>query len=158
MSLERLYSFVFENVTVAALQDLMLVKASATNGLELRRASLSASGVTAAAEIRLRLKRLPATVTVGTGGTAPTINKVSSRNNIAALSSARANDITTQATSGGTIATLANWNWNVLQEFMEVPPTEGERWECDVSEALCLDVIAAPASTVLSGILVFKEV
>lgn len=157
MSLERLYSVVFENVTVSAVQDLLYVKASATNGLELRRLSLSASGVTAAAEIRVRLKRLPTTVTVGSGGSAPTIQKVSSRNAIAALSAARAND-TSQATTSGTSVTLANWNWNVLQDFLEVPPTEGERWECDVSEALIFDVIATPASTVLSGFMVFKEV
>jgi hypothetical protein len=157
MALERLYTFVFENVTVAAVQDLLYYKASATNGAELRRLSLSASGVTASAEIRIRLKRLPATVTVGSGGSAPTIQKVSSRNAIAALGAARAND-TTQATTSGTSVTLANWNWNVLQEFLEVPPTEGERWECDISEALVFDVIATPASTVLSGFMVLKEV
>jgi hypothetical protein len=156
MALERLYTIVFENVTVAAVQDLLTVKAGATNGLELRRLSLSASGVTSAAEIRIRLKRLPATVTLGSGGSTPTIQKVSSRLNISPLSTAHAND-TTQATTSGTAATLANWSWQVLQDFLEVPPTEGERWECDVSEALVLDVIAAPASTVLSGIMVFKE-
>src|SRR5437899_2052791 len=112
-ALERVYSIVFENVTVAAVQDLFYVKASATNGLALRRASLSAGGVIASAEIRLRLKRLPATVTVGSAGTAPTIQKVQSRLGVAALSAARAND-TTQATTSGTAVNLANWQWNVI--------------------------------------------
>lgn len=155
-ALERTYSIVFENVTVSAVQDLFSVKASATNGVALRRLSLSASGVTAAAEIRIRLKRLPATVTAGSGGSAPTIQKVQSRLNFTALSSVRAND-TTQATTSGTSVTLANWNWNVLQDFLEVPPTEEERWEADASEALVFDIIAAPASTVLSGVMVFEE-
>lgn len=156
-ALPRLYSIVFENVTVSAVQDLMIVKASATNGLALRRFSLSASGVTAAAEMRVRLKRLPATVTIGSGGTAPTVQKVQSRLNVASLSTnARVND-TSQATTSGTAVTLANWNWNVLQDFIEVPATEEERWEADVSEALCVDLIAAPASTVLSGVMVFEE-
>jgi hypothetical protein len=154
--LSHVYVVVFENVTVAAVQDLIYVKASATNGLAVRRISLSASGVAAAAEIRLRLKRLPATVTVGSGGSAPTIQKVSARLGIAALSAARAND-TVQATTSGTAVPLANWNWNVLQEFLEVPPTEEERWACDISEALVFDVVAAPASTVLSGFMVFRE-
>lgn len=157
MALERLYSIVFENVTVAAVQDLFALKASATNGLEIRRISVSAGAVTSAAEIRLRLKRLPATVTIGSGGSAPTVQKVSSRLNLSALSTnARVND-TTQATTSGTAQILAVWQWNVLQDFLEVPPTEAERWECDVSEGLIFDVAATPASTVLSGTIVYKE-
>jgi len=158
MALERIFSIVFENVTVAAVQDLFALKASATNGLVIRRISLSAGAVTAPAEIRLRLKRFPATVTIGSVGTAPTVNKVSSVMGQAALSTnARAND-TTQATTTGTVAILANWQWNVLQEFLEIPPTEDERWECALSEALILDIAATPASTVLSGTIVYVEV
>lgn len=155
-ALERTFSIVFENVTCAAVQDLFYVKASSTNGLALRRLSLSASGVTAPAEIRVRLKRLPATVTVGSAGTAPTIQKVQSMLPVSALSAARAND-TTQATTSGTAVVLANWNWNVLQDFLEIPATEEERWEATISEALVFDIIATPASTVLSGIMVFEE-
>jgi hypothetical protein len=157
MSALRLYTFGFRAVTVAAVQDLLYVKAGSANGLALRRLSLSASSITAAAEIVLRLKRLPATVTVGSGGSAPTIQKVSSRNAIAALSTVRAND-TAQATTSGTAQELGNWNWDVLQDFLEVPPTEEERWECDINEALIFDVSATPASTVLSGFGVFQEI
>jgi hypothetical protein len=158
MSLERLYSISFENVSLAAVQDIFALKASATNGLEIRRISISAGGVTSPAELRLRLKRMPATVTIGSGGSAPAVQKVSSRLNIASLSTnARAND-TTQATTSGTAQSLANWQWNVLNEFLEIPPTEGERWECDVSEALILDIVATPGAAVTcSGTIVFKE-
>lgn len=157
-SLERLYSIAFENITVAAVQDLFSLKAGATNGLIVRRVSLSAGGVTAPAEMRLRLKRLPATVTIGTGGTAPTIQKISSVLPFTSLSSnARANDVTTQATTSGTAQILANWQWNVLQDFLEVPPTEEERWECTLSEALVVDLAAAPASTVMSGFIIWEE-
>ena len=155
-ALERLYTFPFENVTVAAVQDLFYVKASATNGIAVRRISLSASGVTASAEIRLRLKRLPATVTVGSGGSAPVIGKVQSRLAFSAASAVRAND-TVQSTTSGTAIVLANWNWNVLQDFLECPATEEERWEADLSEAIVFDIIATPASTVLSGFMVFEE-
>lgn len=154
---ERIFSIVFENITVAAAQDLFYVKASSTNGIAVRRLSLSASGVTAAAEIRVRLKRLfGATVTAGTAGTAPTLVKAQSRMVYAALSAARAND-TTQAT-GTSTAALANWNWNVLMDFLEVPATAEERWEAEASEALVLEVLGTPASTVLSGVFVFEEV
>lgn len=156
-ALERIYSISFENVTVAAVQDLFAFKASATNGVALRRISLSAGGVTAPAEIRLRLKRMPVTFTIGSGGTAPTIQKVNSLLPFAALSTnARAND-TAQGTTSGTAQVLANWQWNVLQDFLEVPPTEPERWECTASEGLIVDIAATPASTVMSGTFVFEE-
>src|SRR4030095_13120973 len=117
---ERVFVIVFEAITVAAAQDLFYVKASATNGLNARRFSLSASGVTAAAEIQIRLKRLGgATVTAGSGGSAPTIQRVQSRMPYAALSAPRVND-TTLAT-GTTSVTLANWNWNVLMDYLDVP-------------------------------------
>jgi hypothetical protein len=159
MSLERLYTISFESVSVSAVQDLFALKCSSSNGAEIRRISLSAGGVTSPAEIRLRLKRLPSTVTIGSGGSTPTVQKVSSRNGQSSLmSNARTND-TTQASTSGTAQTLAVWQWNVLQEFLEVPPTEGERWECDSSEALIFDLVAAPGSaTTLSGYIVWKEV
>jgi hypothetical protein len=156
-SLERLFTIVFENVTVAALQDLFALKAGTTNGIMIRRISLSAGGVTAPAEMRLRLKRMPVTVTIGSGGSAPTIQKVSSLLSYASLNAnARVND-TTQATTSGTAQIIANWQWNVLQDFLEVPPTEEERWECTLSEALIVDFAAAPASTAMSGFIVWEE-
>lgn len=155
MSVETIYVVSFDNVTVSAVQDLIAVKAGTGVRLELRRFSLSASGVTSAAEIRVRLKRLTGTVALGSGGTTPSIVAVSDLNTIASGSTVAANS-TTQAT--GTSTTLATWNWNVLQDFLEVPPSMEERWECNVSEALVFDIIAAPASTVLSGFMVFREV
>ena len=156
-ALERIYTISFENVTVAAAQDFFAIKASATNGVAIRRISLSAGGVTVPAEIRLRLKRMPVTFTVGSVGTAPTIQKVNSLLPFTALSAnARVND-TTQGTTSGTAQILMNWQWNVLQDFMEVGPTDDERWECTASEGLVVDCAAAPASTVMSGSIVFEE-
>jgi hypothetical protein len=156
-ALERIYSISFENVTVAVAQDLFSFKSSATNGIAVRRISLSAGGVTVPAEMRLRLKRMPATFTIGSGGTAPTIQKINSLLPFASLSAnARAND-TTQGTTSGTAQILMNWQWNVLQDFLEVGPTDDERWECTASEGLVVDLAAAPASTVMSGTFVFEE-
>jgi hypothetical protein len=156
-ALERIYSISFENVTVSALQDFFAVKASATNGVAVRRISLSAGGVTVPAEIRVRLKRMPATYTIGSAGSAPTIQKVNSLLPFASLSTnARAND-TTQSTTSGTAQILMNWQWNVLQDFLDVGPTDDERWECTASEGLVVDCAAAPPSTIMSGTFVFEE-
>jgi len=71
---QRVYKTFFDNVTVAAVQDLFSLKAGAANGVELHQIDLSAGGVTAPAEIRLLLRSAPAAVTQGTGGTVPTIS------------------------------------------------------------------------------------
>ena len=156
-SLERLYTINFENVVVSAVQDFFTLKAGATNGIIIRRISLSAGGVSAPAEMRLRLKRFPVMVTVGSGGTAPTVQKISSVLPFASLvANARVND-TSQATTSGTAQIMAAWQWNVLQDFLEVPPTEEGSWECALSEALIVDLAAAPASTVMSGFIVWED-
>jgi hypothetical protein len=95
---QRIYSAAFDNVTIAAVQDVFYLKAGAANGIEIHHIQLGAGAVTAAAEIRLRLKRLPATVTAGSGGSAPTISTIDSGDTKTATATARAND-TTQATT-----------------------------------------------------------
>jgi hypothetical protein len=157
-ALERCYTMFFNSVTAgsAAVSDLFYIKASATNGLSVRRISLSASGITGAAEMNLRLKRGSGTVTAGSGGSAPAITKVQSRLSLSALSAVRAND-TTQSTAT-TFVTLAMWNWNVLMDFLESPATQEERWEADVSESIVFDIATAPGvNTVISGFIVFEE-
>jgi hypothetical protein len=152
----RVYATYFDNVTVAAVQDVFSLRAAgAANGCELHHIMLSAGGVTAAAEIRLRLKRLPATVTAGSVGTAPTISAVDSGDTKAATAVVRAND-TTQATTSGTAAILLAWQWNVLGMFEHLPAPE-DRENIQPGEALVLDIPATPASTVVSGFIKWLE-
>src|SRR3954453_23581575 len=131
---QRVYSTFFENVTIAAVQDIFLLKAGGANGADLHQIDLSAGGVTAPAEIRLRLKRLPATVTNGSGGTAPTMSATDSGDTKAATATVRAND-TTQATTSGTAATLQAHQWNVLMPWQYLPAPE-DREVIQASEAL----------------------
>jgi hypothetical protein len=152
---QRVYSTFFENVAIAAAQDIFLLKAGAGNGVELHQIDLSAGGVTAPAEIRLRLKRLPATVTNGSGGTAPTMSATDSGDTRAATATLRVND-TTQATTLGTAAILQAHQWNVLLPWQYLPAPE-DRELIQASEALVLDVPGAPASTVVSGTIKWRE-
>lgn len=157
MSLDLVYTVRFDNVTIAAVQDIFNLKASANKGLEVRQISLSAGAVTSPAEIRLNLKRHPVTVTQGSGGTTPTAQKVDSRNPVAATATPHAND-TSQGTTSGTAVILESWQWNVLLPFDYMPgPTDSDRDSCDVSEALILEVVATPASTVVSGFFKWAE-
>lgn len=153
---QRVYSAVFENVTIAAIQDVFYIKAGATNGVEIHQIDLSAGAVTAAAEIRLRLKRLPATVTAGSGGTAPTIGPSDSGDTKAATAVVRANDTTQATTSGTAFLGCGAWQWQVLNAFQYLPAPE-DREVIQAAEALVLDIPAAPASTVVSGTIKWRE-
>ena len=152
---QRVYSTFFDNVTVAAAQDVFLLKAGAANGIEIHQIDLSAGGVTAPAEIRLRLKRLPATVTNGSGGSAPTVSAIDSGDTKASTATVRVND-TTQATTSGTAVTLQAHQWNVLLPWQYLPSPE-DREVIQASEALILDIPAAPASTVVNGTIKWRE-
>lgn len=152
---QRVYSTFFENVTIAAVQDVFMLKAGSANGVELHQIDLSAGGVVGPAEIRLRLKRLPATVTNGSGGTAPTISPTDSGDTKTATATARAND-TTQATTSGTAAVLQAHQWNVLMPWQYLPAPE-DREIIQAGEALVLDIPGAPASTIVSGTIKWRE-
>lgn len=152
---QRVYSTYFDNVTIAAVQDVFNIKAGAANGVELHQIDLSAGGVTSPAEIRLRLKRLPATVTNGSGGTAPTIGITDSGDTKAATAGVRAND-TTQATTSGTAVILQAHQWNVLLPWQYLPAPE-DREVIQAGEALVLDIPGAPASTVVNGTIKWRE-
>jgi hypothetical protein len=153
---QRIYAAAFDNVTVAAVQDVFSLKAGTANGIEIHHIVLGAGAVTSPAEIRLRLKRLPATVTVGSGGTAPTVSTVDSGDTKAATAAVRAND-TTQATTSGTAVIIMPWQWNVLGPFEYLPAPE-DREMCQATEAFVLDVAATPASTVISGWVKWREI
>lgn len=152
---QRVYKATFENVTISAVQDVFYAKAGAANGIELHQIDLSAGGVTAPAEIRLRLKRLPATVTVGSGGAALTANAADSGDTRAAAATVRGND-TSQATTSGTTAIIGAFQWNVLMPWQYLPAPE-DRDVIQANEALVLDIPGAPASTIVSGTIAWRE-
>lgn len=150
----RIYSTIFENQTVAAVQDLFSIKAGAANGVRLHYVQLSAGGVTAAAELRIRIKRA-ATFTQGSGGNAtPGLNAIDSGETKAATATVHTND-TTQSAS--TFVTLFVAQWNVLGMF-EFLPTPEIQLEIQAAEGLVLDLVATPgASTVISGTMMWEE-
>ncbi len=152
---QRVYKTAFDNITIAAVQDIFSLKAGSANGIELHQIDLSAGGVTAPAEIRVRLKRLPATVTQGTGGNALTGFAADSGDTKTSTATARSND-TTQSTTTGTAVALGAWQWNVLLPWQYLPAPE-DRDMIQAGEALVLDIPGAPASTVVSGTIVWRE-
>jgi hypothetical protein len=153
---QRIYKTQFENITIAAVQDIFSMKAGAANGIEIHQIDLSAGGVTSPAEIRLRLKRLPVTVTQGSGGSTPTVSPADSGDIKASTATVHAND-TSQATTAGTAAVLCAWQWNVLLPWQYLPAPE-DREITQAGEAIVLDIPGSPASTVVSGSIAWREI
>jgi hypothetical protein len=129
--LGRAYAVTFSNVTLTNAggdQDLFYIKPAADKPCVIEAVYLSNVGGTADAAdaqeelVRLEALRLPATVTAGSGGTAPTPNPIST-NDTAAGFTARVND-TTVATTSGTALSLHQDGWNVRVPYVWMPPPE----------------------------------
>lgn len=102
----RIYLVSFANVTVSAVQDLIALKGSSGKLCRLRRLWLGMNDTTiqTAQGLRLNLKYSTATLTLGSGGSAPTPTRVDP-GDAAASFTAHAND-TTQATTSGAFTSL----------------------------------------------------
>jgi hypothetical protein len=151
----RVYTVQFNNVSISAAQDLFGIYCGANMAVKLWEFQLSADASTSAAELRLLIKRLPVTVTSGSGGTAPTPGAILS-SDAAATFTARAND-TTRATTSGTAVNLFAASINVLNGWQFLPPPE-YRPSFKPSEACIIGMEVAPgAATVFDGYCVVEE-
>lgn len=156
----RIYSAGFDNATLGtAVQDIFSLLASATKGVQLHHIHLEAASVTSPAQIRMRLKRGTATVTQGSGGSAPTPGAVDAGDTLAATAVLHCND-TVQATTTGNFTGLVEYfQWNVLLPFDYVPQSEDEDREVGlVAQALILDLPATITATVASGFIKWREI
>ena len=131
IGLGRAYAVEFHNTTLTNAggdQDLFYIKPAADKICAIEAVYLSNVGVAADAgdaqeELhRIEMIRLPATVTVGSGGGSMTPNPLST-NDAAAGFTARIND-TTVATTSGTALTLHSDGWNVRVPYVWMPPPE----------------------------------
>jgi hypothetical protein len=124
----RAYSVVFSGVAITAKQDLFYIKPATDKLVVVEAVYLSNVGVAADAGdaqeelLDIRIIRVPATVTAGSGGTAPTPNPLVT-NDAAAGFTSRVND-TTVATTSGTLLTLNSDGWNIRIPYVWMPPPE----------------------------------
>ena len=122
--------------------DILSIQPAANKPCLLRRLKIGQTSEVAEAQeegLRFSIQRLPATFTVGSGGTAITTPPPVKRSSAAASFTARMND-TTIATTSGTIATLEELGWNERASPVE--------WVWDADEAY--DVINGEGLIVLS--------
>lgn len=160
----RGYALTFENVAISAAQDLFYIKPATDKVCILEAVYLSNVGGTADAGdaqeelLRLVINRLPATVTVGSGGSASatgTLNALST-NDTAAGFTGRTND-TTPATTSGTARTLHADGWNVRVPYVWMPPPENRILVAN-AEAVVVKLLSTPADAVsCSGTCIVRE-
>ncbi len=153
--MSRVYSIEFAGVAVSAVQDLLAIYTGASKAARLHSMVLGQITGTTVANLRVSLKRLPPTVTSGSGGTAPT-PQLLNPGDAAATVTARAND-TTQATTTGTVAVLVADVFNTINGWLFMPPPE-DRPVVGLSSALVLSLDTAPgAAMTMSGTMTFEE-
>lgn len=144
----------FSGVTISAAQDLFNVAATSSVGFELAEFTICPDNVTTSAEVRLSIKRMTATVTNGSGGSAITWVKQNTSNTAAVLTG-RMND-TTRATTTGSTTVFASVGMQLLNGYQFLPPPE-HRPQLVASENLIIGLETAPASSTWSGYIVVYQ-
>lgn len=151
----RIYTVSFQNVTLSAVQDLIMVKAGASNPIALLSVNIGQITGTAVANQRIRIQMIPATITNGSGGSAATITKWIA-SDAASNATGRIND-TVQATSTNTIVDLWDDTWNIINGYLWVPAIPSRPPVIAVSAAVRVSLDTAPSSVVTNMTLTFEE-
>lgn len=155
MAQSRPYSVSFQNVSVAAVQDLLAVYNGASMATELHGIVIGQITGTTVANLNISVKRLPATITAGSAGAVANVRAMG-RGDAAATATARRND-TTQASTTGTALVLHADVFNTVNGYQFFwPPLDMPI--AGLSEALILSLDSAPAAAMtMSGSLYFAE-
>ena len=151
----RVYTMGFQNVTLAAVQDALALYAGASRIFAVLSVNLGQITGTSVANLRVRLRYLPATVTPGSGGGAGVL-KPFVAGDAAATVTGRIND-TTQATTSGSAVDLWDDVWNTVNGFLWVPPVPSRPPVIGLNGAFIVSLDTAPSSLVSSGSVTLEE-
>lgn len=137
----RIYAVEFHNVSVAAQQDFFYVKPAADKICVIEEVKLANVGIAADAGDAneelwdIEFIRVPATVTVGSGGSAFTPNPLAT-NDAAAGFTARIND-TTKATTSGSLLVLDPDGLNIRIPYLWAPAPEHRILVANAQAVVC---------------------
>lgn len=150
----RLYAVEFHNVTISAQQDLFYIKPAADKPVYIELVKFAVAGGTADAGdaqeelYDIEIIRLPATVTVGSGGSSFTPNPVNTSDTAAAFT-ARIND-TTKATTSGTALNVDSDGMNSRSPYIYLPAPE-HRLFCANAQAIVARLNTTPNDSVVGN-------
>jgi hypothetical protein len=153
----RIYKVSFSNVLVAAAQDLVLVTGATGKLMKILRHNIACSNVSLAVgqNLSLRSRFLPATVTVGSGGTTGITPSKTDPGDAVCSSTTCGTNNTTQSTTNGTAIVLYTGGCHLYNGELhryDCPPPIGP------SEAFVFELLNVLSGTVnLSGWVEFSE-
>lgn len=153
--MSRVYTSQFSNVSVSGTQDLFNLSSTANMAIKVHEVAIGQVTATTIGNLRLSLKRLPATVTPGTGGGGALIQAINP-SDAAATSNVRVND-TSPATTNSTAQVIRSDVFNVLNGYSYLPPIE-DRPIMKPSQAFIVSLDTAPGSAeFMNGSIVWEE-
>lgn len=142
----RVYSIIIDGVNVSAQQDLMNIAATANMAFTVIELDIESDNQSSVQQMAIVLKKMTATVTNGTGGSSFTpIPLLGS--DAASTITARINDSSTRATTGGTTTKLESFSLNVLNGYNKVWGLPEMRPVWRPSENLILGLETTPSTT-----------
>ncbi len=152
----RVYSSVFDGVTVAAVQDLFEIIAGSTTCVELLSFHLSQEQLIQDAEEEMwtiAIQGHSGGITTGSGGSTPTVVPTH-LGDAAAVAVVEANNTT--EISGGTKVThhVMNWNVRVPLDLIWIPET---RIWASPTDAITVTLLTTPTSATVGGTIYFRE-
>lgn len=150
----RLYAIAFSDVAVSATQDLINITATANEALKIHYVEFGQKTLTSWEAKGLKLQRVPATVSAGSGGSALT-PKPFNPGDAAATFTARANDTTAMTTSGSMELILAR-DWEFLNGFFWMPAPE-QRPIIKPSQGFAINLPTAPSGSMTASGTVWVE-
>ena len=153
----RIYEITFENVSVSAAQDLVSLKGGASRTVKIKRMRVAATNtsIPTAQMLELRASLASATLTAGSGGTAPTPRPVD-LGDAAATFTARAND-TSKATTSGAFTILEESGCHIYAGYDFSYP-QGREPVFGLNEGFVFELLSTVSGTVnLSGGVTVEE-
>ncbi len=152
----RFYAVTIDTVAVSAAQDLFGLLATANMAFKVHELYLGQKTLTTAEMRQVACRRMPATATVGSGGSAATPRKMGGSGDSAATFTARINDTTPQ-TTGGTAEVVYADDWYFTnQNMIWLPRDRGP--VIQPAQGFVVNMVTAPTgSMTVSGTLVVEE-
>ena len=153
----EIFTVVCENVAVTAAQDVLAAYAASTKKLQLLAVEMAANGQTTVGNYPLRIRYLPATVTVGSGGSAVTPKNVNPDGASASFTAAANN--TTRATTSGSAADWVATQFNPINGYYWQPPVPlGDEPKADLSGAIILSLDSVSGTLNISATIWLREI
>jgi len=143
-------------VSCSAVQDLVAVKAASGVVFKVLECRVAQAFSATSAQQRVRLSRLTATATLGSGGDATPDTQKHETGDAAMASTAHTND-TTQATTSGAKSTIFEDAFNMLAGFVYTPIPEAQLIFAP-GEAFVLEFPSAPTSGAYNGAVTIEEI